>query len=336
MANLMITYRCNLNCSYCFANDYVNHDETDMTLDTADRILSWLSQSGEKMVGIMGGEPTIHRHFAELIQLVYDKQMRCSVFTNGLNLKQYLPLIKDVGGKVLINVNEPNVLGSILLETFEEMLADVLRLNMGEQITFGINIYHADYDLSYVINLLKRFHHHELRVALAVPNIEPWKQDVLEHLSSYLPMVRNLLDELHEINVIPTFDCNRIPACLLRSAGFDKLPYLEDLRGKTNLFEAAIPCSPVIDILPDMTAIRCFGLSDETRVDIHEFKSIRHLRRYYQETIDWLCRYTPASQNCQMCYEHKAGLCHGGCLTYHLDKINKLQQILHSESRCEP
>ena len=29
MPNIMLTYRCNLNCPYCFANEFVNKKNTD-------------------------------------------------------------------------------------------------------------------------------------------------------------------------------------------------------------------------------------------------------------------------------------------------------------------
>ncbi len=32
MPNIMLTYRCNLKCPYCFANEFVNKKNTDISL----------------------------------------------------------------------------------------------------------------------------------------------------------------------------------------------------------------------------------------------------------------------------------------------------------------
>ncbi len=45
-------------------------------------------------------------------------------------------------------------------------------------------------------------------------------------------------------------------------------------------------CSPVIDILPDLRAIRCFGLSEHTKQDINDFSGVSELSRHYDFTFD--------------------------------------------------
>lgn len=328
MANLMITYRCNLNCSYCFANSYVNREDTDMTLDTAGRMLDWLCQGGERMVGVMGGEPTVHRHLPEILKMIHARGMHASLFTNGLALGQHLPLLREMGVRILLNVNEPEVLGSMRQAQLEQVLTQLLDMGMAQQVTFGVNIYKQGYDYRHIIEMMKRFHHHELRVSVTVPTDAQAQVNPLDYLRAFIPDVVRLLRELHAINAYPTFDCNRIPACLLCGPEFDALPDIHELVRRTNLFRGAEPCSPVLDILPDETAIRCFGLSDETRVRVADFHTPRHLRQYYRQQMDALCAYLPVSDNCRSCYEQRTGLCHGGCLVFRMEQIKQLRELL--------
>lgn len=321
MPNLMITYRCNLRCAYCFANSYVNRWDTDMTLETAGRMLDWLKAGNEKMVGIMGGEPTVHPQLDDILKMVAEREMRCSIFTNGLELLKHLDIVSAIGARLLINVNEPHILGKKSVEHLEATLEALDKRGMMPRVTFGVNIYHTDYDFSYHLSLLKQYSQHEMRVSVAVPNKPSSRMYVLSSLRAYVPDVVRLYQELAAIDAFPSFDCNRLPTCLLREEVRKALVAPMDVTCRSNLWEGAVPCQPVIDILPDETAIRCFGLSDESRVRVADFQKPSHLRRHYLAYIDALGMFAPPSDTCCNCYEHKTGLCQGGCLVYRMDKI---------------
>ena len=62
MPNIMLTYRCNLHCPYCFANEFVNKEKTDITIRDFLKAVSFITRT-ESYVGIIGGEPTVHPGF---------------------------------------------------------------------------------------------------------------------------------------------------------------------------------------------------------------------------------------------------------------------------------
>ena len=39
---LMMTNRCNMNCSYCYEREFFKDNKKDITLDTAKRAVDWL------------------------------------------------------------------------------------------------------------------------------------------------------------------------------------------------------------------------------------------------------------------------------------------------------
>ena len=80
-------------------------------------------------------------------------------------------------------------------------------------------------------------------------------------------------------------------------------------------------CVPVIDILPDYTAVRCFGLSEYTKINIKEFACISDLRNYYLRTIDAYAINSVYDKKCETCYKYKTMKCSAGCLIYKIDEI---------------
>jgi hypothetical protein len=82
-------------------------------------------------------------------------------------------------------------------------------------------------------------------------------------------------------------------------------------------------CSPVIDILPDLQAIRCFGLSEYTKRDIRDFRNLTELADHYINTIDRPACGVASSPECIDCFECITGECSGGCLLFKADQLFK-------------
>jgi hypothetical protein len=80
-------------------------------------------------------------------------------------------------------------------------------------------------------------------------------------------------------------------------------------------------CTPVIDVLPDLKAIRCFGLSEHTKEDIRSFKGIGDLRRFYVNTVDRPACGISTSEECSDCYNRQSGECSCGCLLFKAGRL---------------
>jgi len=331
MANLVLTYRCNLCCSYCFANEYVNHTSTDMSLETVEHILDFLRRSGETRVGLIGGEPTIHPDFQSIVKMIKEKGFTSyTVFTNGIILSDYLEQIQSDNASALININEPSVIGEDSTRKLMGTIYRIKALNMENSITLGINLYHTDYDFSFIKSLLELLSQHTLRVSVCVPNETEKRNSQINYLASYKNTIYRMFDELHKIDVIPRFDCNRLPFCLFKDDLEEKIPFFRSIANDCNFFSGAYPCAPAIDILPDKTVIRCFGLSDCSKVCLQDFQTLSDIREHYRVEFDTLSYHIPILPDCISCYEHNAGRCAGGCLSYRYKEIAELRQNLSS------
>ena len=95
MTNILLTYRCNLHCSYCFANEFVNKENKDITISNFLKAVSFVTKSENADVGLIGGEPTLHPGFLEIMELLIANQRvsQISLFTNGMMLDRFMILI---------------------------------------------------------------------------------------------------------------------------------------------------------------------------------------------------------------------------------------------------
>lgn len=67
MANIFLTRKCNLKCPYCFADEFVNQKNQDVTLENFKKILNFIKVDKTSKVGLIGGEPTLHPKFNEIL-----------------------------------------------------------------------------------------------------------------------------------------------------------------------------------------------------------------------------------------------------------------------------
>jgi hypothetical protein len=133
--------------------------------------------------------------------------------------------------------------------------------------------------------------------------------------------------------VITGFDCNFLPGCVLTKDERDSVMCAKDVfysalskRYSEMFWQRSIVCethncTPVIDILPDLHAIRCFGLSEYTKRDIRDFRNMGALRNHYINTVDRPAHGLWTSDKCKDCYERERGACSGGCLLFKAERL---------------
>jgi len=82
--NILLTNSCNRGCKYCFAIERISHQTPDaspprppheareISTENFMKAIRFAKKSGQKVVGILGGEPSLHTHFTDLLQLCWD------------------------------------------------------------------------------------------------------------------------------------------------------------------------------------------------------------------------------------------------------------------------
>lgn len=334
MANLMITKQCNLKCTYCFANEFVNRQSDMMSYENFLKCLDFLICDINERIGIIGGEPTLHPELKKmLVRLIDSPFSHVCLFTNGILLDRYFNELRNSKFQILINLNSPEMTGIKNFErTVENARTMINELYMKDQVAFGLNVYSPDMDPAYILDILKELHQKKLRISVAVPNLGGEREiDPLDYFKQMKPIIRKIVVQLLEADVAPWFDCNYIPACILDDSDLEMASkYISTLK-RSNIINTNSICQPVVDILPDLRVVRCFGMSDYYKASLLDFKNISELRRHFSAKIDGLAYQIFPSANCSECIDYMAGKCSGGCYAYRSAKMKRAEAAIRQE-----
>lgn len=338
MANIMMTDVCNLRCPYCFANEFVNKDTNEISEENFDKAVNFIVGDGShSKVGLIGGEPTIHSKFEYFLRkLIRDDRVKSVVvYTNGIRINEYWDVICHPKVRLLINCNSPEDIGEQQFSRLCENLDYLIEKRMFQKnVTLGINMYQPDFPYHYILDLLKKYHFHHVRVSITVPNLEDERNaDAHVYFERMKPRMLEFFHELLSNDIIPNYDCNKFPSCLITEEDVDafrkygKREYIRKNIDKSNITDKIVECSPVIDIRQDLTAVRCFGLSECTKQKISDFSGIRELENYYRRTIDSYGCNTVYSEKCIDCHAREVRKCNGGCLAFKIKDILALREF---------
>ena len=219
--NLIITNVCNRNCPYCFAKSEETGNKF-ISLENVEYYINFLKKSNIRDLKILGGEPTLHPELPEIIRLGRKNGFSIGVFTNGLwpgPIQEYFRKNKDDKVVFLFNVNEPSKQKP--MENSRQLQS--LKI-AGRQATLGFNIYHEDFNLLFVEELiislsLKR----KVRLGLASPIVKA-KNAYLEN-SALKRVGKRLVQQLCELekkDILGSLDCG-FPLCMFDESDLGSL-----------------------------------------------------------------------------------------------------------------
>jgi MoaA/NifB/PqqE/SkfB family radical SAM enzyme len=81
---LFITNKCNKRCNGCFYEHSLGKDE--MNMQEYEELVGKYEAEISKVI-LLGGEPTIHRNLPDMIKFNNQKNLKTTIYTNGLDLK---------------------------------------------------------------------------------------------------------------------------------------------------------------------------------------------------------------------------------------------------------
>lgn len=348
MANIMLNEACNLRCPYCFANEFVNnvgeHSEKkellNITMADFKRAVDFIMTKPNERIGIIGGEPTIHPQFCEFIEyLIWNKKVtNVMLFTNGIYPEDFNELLNNPKIRILVNCNSPEFLTEKQYSTMTRNIDLMInRYQMKDRVTLGINMFRVDFYYNYIIDLLEKFDYEYVRTSITIPNTTDKRNiDMVEYFRTMKPSVFRFFRELFMKDIIPNYDCNIMPLCVMDQQEIiwlkDNQERIMSKRGhniRANLMDSS-NCRPVIDILPDLHAVRCFGLSCEKKMHINNFQTLRELENYFYNHFDTFAWNVFSSESCKSCSMRERMYCTGGCLAFKVSKIEQARGYCYS------
>ena len=303
MPNLLLNNYCNLKCPYCFEETIKNNEEMDIFEFT--NILLWLSQSSHptaKQIGIVGGEPTLHPLFNQLMTILnyYIKYFNFNVtlFTNGIFLnEEKLSLLTNKNIRILINYNSPTIMSTKYTKQLFQNLEYINTLDWfhkiglynTEKVCLGCNICEEinNYDFFWDIVDLYKLQH--IRFSCVVPSKKEYLNNKHLYFKMMQPKITKFIYEGQQRNIQLDMDCGYLPPCYIDQERCD-----------------SIYCQPIVDIKHHFIASPCFGFNEF--IDCHNFKNYDELYEYLFNIM----KQQSKNHKCDNCTK----LCQGGCLKF--------------------
>lgn len=316
--NILISRCCNRRCSFCFARQRLGKQAAEggdpfMSRENLRKVMNILKQSGDMVLKLLGGEPTLHPEFGEIVQEALDGGFRVHVFTNGImpaKKVDFLAELPDEKISLLCNVS----LQANDTPRQKEMVAYTLqRLNTKSKL--GITITSFDDDFNYISETIDRYGlQRRVRVGIAQP-IVGRTNDFL-HPSRYREVgsyIVALAEKFYADNILIGFDCG-MTLCMFSEAELGRLFTISD--GFRML------CSPIIDIGTNLDVWHCFPLSEVMITRLEKFSNRNEMVAFYEKHTKPY-RSIGCKPECIQCRFFRSNQCNGGCLAHAMNSLNK-------------
>ena len=324
MANLMISDVCNLDCSYCFAREHMqvvrrSHAPAFISLEEFEGRLDFLDRLGIEEARLIGGEPTLHPHFSELVSRARLRGKRIAVFSHGVLSDKALACLVALPVEqcsVLVNMN---AVGRHA-ESEQRRRREVL-WQLGRRAMLGYNIYRVDFEADDLIPLIVEMDNRKsIRLGLAQPSLEAHNECL--HPKQY-PLVGakivRLAQQAHQAGISLEFDCGFV-RCMFTEAEIESLLLAEVKTGWH--------CGPVPDIDLSGQALHCFPLARRITASIGCIMKWDELIAALSAQTR-LYRTAGIYRECSSCMFKLGGECRGGCLA------NTLLRFRHSSQQVD-
>lgn len=314
MANLCLTTACNRACGYCFARrgPARSGSRSAMDLGELDRLMGFLERSGIDQVRLLGGEPTLHPRFPEILRRSLDRGFRVLVFSNGLIPEDGVAALARAPAErtaVLVNASRLDELSPRRRRRFGEVLD-----RLGSRVTLGLTLDSAAVVPDYLLELIDRHHLARwVRLGLAHPRLGG--ANAFLQPRSYPAAGRRIAAfarRARERGVRLELDCGFVP-CMFPAGSLEAL-------GPSGA-ELGRRCGPVPDLLPGGEAVPCFPLASLARRPVERYRDAARLRRSFEAELAPFRR-AGVYRRCGGCALASDGRCRGGCLAAALNRLS--------------
>ncbi len=311
MANILITNACNANCSFCFAREQTRQQAKFLSMAAVEERLLFLQHSDVDQARLMGGEPTLHPQFQEIVSRVMSTGMKLAVFSNGFIPEKALTCLSEFPAErcaILINVNALEA-----APKFQDKLLKVLR-TLQEKVTLGFTVVNPSFDLLNYFKWIKIYGlQRKIRLGLAMPiyggdnRFLPPKHYPATARSVLLNAVK-----AHEQGIDLEFDCGFVQCMFTK----EESQALEKLGVKLES-----QCAPNLDIGVDGNIFHCFCLSNlyigmkEAPIVRKAVDVLNEQRRSFRESGIY--------PECAHCPERVRGHCCAGCLSMTMRRFHQ-------------
>lgn len=315
--NLMLTNICNQRCPYCFAFDELRskssilHKDWWISKRNVEFVFNFLAKSGVNILGLIGGEPTLHPNFIEICNNAILKGLHLKIFTNGIfdiEIADYLRTLNDKQINILVNLNEEKEYDPSIYK----IICDNLEV-LGGKASLSFNIYKLDNSISGHLRLINNTNiKKNIRLGITQPISNNHNTCIKnDELTDVSKLIVEFASVASVSNVRIGFDC-----------GFDRCSFTEEQLKTLHLNGANVQfrCEPALDVDLDLNVMSCFPLGSILRTNLKEHENLHQLQTSMREKLIEL-RSGLLKDTCSNCKQFTFGMCKGGCASRMLSQI---------------
>jgi MoaA/NifB/PqqE/SkfB family radical SAM enzyme len=319
MANLLITYHCGRNCRFCFAKKRLSlakkeETETNISIENFRKVMDFMVRSGTRQLKLLGGEPTCHPEFVNMVEEALGREFQIVLFTNGMmpaETADFLGRIPSDKLGILCNISPQAEISAKQKEKVDYFLE-----RNGEKVRLGITITEPEFDYGFLIDhILEKKLMKRVRVGIAQPIVDE-DNEFLEP-SRYREAGRSIVRMVQECDkqdILVGFDCG-LTLCMFDDEEIGILARCSEG------FKAV--CRPIIDIGPNLDIWHCFPMSEILNSRLDKFEIREDAVRYYSRLVNPY-RILGILPDCLECKYLKRGQCTGGCLAHAINAARPL------------
>jgi MoaA/NifB/PqqE/SkfB family radical SAM enzyme len=321
--NLIIIRSCPNSCPYCFESSERKHTQKNLLeLNDARILAEWIVKARGRSIGILGGEPFLHPHLREIIDIFKQEcpAVPRMIFTGGLVKSKCFNLLKPFDAGLLFNVNETRDYPT--LRKANQVIENVeMAIRRGFDVTLGFNVWRSDFDTTFMPQLAYDMGRTGFRWALANPmwgkEARIVRPDQFKELSQ---RCFEMMQNATKLDLHCTLDCH-LPLCFFNDK---QLAWLVRYQPQTVLSLGT--CNPPLDVTPELEVIRCFSTSGFYRVRLLDFENESALNDHFRERIDNALQSSGGIlPECKNCSAFNSSCCQGGCLGW--SKVTEYKEI---------
>jgi len=288
----------------------VAHSE-EMTMDEIKDIANFIKKSDgpnpgpHHTISLLGGEPTLHSNFKEIINYLLKDGFMIKLFSNGTFPREtadFLATVPVEAIAIILNINKKESYSPTQWANLQHNLT-----NLNKIIALGFTIFQVDFDYETVLDYIRKFDlKRDIRLGISMPIVGASNAYVT--YPQYKLVAKRILkfaDDSFKSDISFGFDCGFL-LCMFTKK---ELGHLKMRNVNLNFV-----CDGAIDIGKDGRVWRCFPLYSLHNSKLNQFNTIVDLKEHYNKLLP--VKVKGVSGSCGKCTHYKRGNCSGGCYGY--------------------
>jgi len=312
--NLVLTRACSNSCPYCFESaEREDGKQSAISMENIAAFAKWARNSRLDYLSLLGGEPFLHPKLAAIVKMFRQAAPGTAlrILSGGIFNKELLDDLPQQEISIVFNINEPRDYRNP--KHFNKVINNVeTALRKGFKVSIGFNVWRLDFDPDFISNLTQRLGLSRFTWTVANP-ILGCKSKVVPpaEFAALAERCMVMLKKAACLNIEATLDCP-VPLCFFKDAD---LAWVRQYHPGTA--SGMGPCSPVLDVTPELEVIRCFALSKSVRLKLTDFQSEKEIENWFLKHLDTQFLGRGCFDYCGQCAHFQKGRCYGGCLAWH-------------------